>query len=293
MPRSIASLLLLLLAACAGLQPARAAQAAEAAAPRLMLATAYRGGVDVSQYWISEKLDGVRGRWDGRELRTRGGRRVRAPAWFTAGWPQVPMDGELWLGRGRFEEASGIVRADDAGDAAWRAMRFMVFDLPGARGPFDARLRRLRALLDAANVPWLRAVAQFRVRDAAALDAQLAAVVAAGGEGLVLHHAGAHYRVGRSDAVLKYKPDDDAEARVVGHTAGRGKYRGMLGALVVERADGVRFRIGTGFSDAQRAAPPPVGAIVTYRYNGLSEKGIPRFARFLRVRHEPPPPDPE
>ena len=279
--------LFLLLPAC--LSPLHAA---EASPPRLMLATGYQDGVDASRYWVSEKLDGVRGRWDGHTLWTRGGHRIHAPAWFTAGWPLVPMDGELWLGRGRFEDTSGTVRAGDADDPAWRRMRFMVFDLPGNPGTFTERVHRMRSLLDAAGVAWLRPVAQYRARDADELDELLGVVVAAGGEGLMLHHQDARYRVGRSDDLLKYKPYDDAEARVVGHTRGRGKYRGMLGALVVERPDGLRFRIGTGFTDAQRAAPPPIGSVVTYRYNGLSNKGTPRFARFLHVRHEVPPPDP-
>ena len=169
----------------------------------------------------------------------------------------------------------------------------MVFDLPRHGGRFEARVMAMRSLLDTLDVPWLRPVAQFRVDDAAALDDRLDTVVAAGGEGLMLHHRDAYYGVGRSEALLKYKPYDDAEARVVGHTAGAGKYVGMLGALVVERADGLRFRLGSGFSDAQRADPPPIGAWVTYRYNGLTSNGVPRFARFLRVRHELPPPDPE
>lgn len=263
-----------------------------AAPPRLMLATSYHAGVDVGDYFVSEKLDGVRGRWDGHALWTRGGQRVRAPAWFTAGWPSVAMDGELWIGRGRFEETSGIVRAEHADDRDWRRMHFMVFDLPGDPGRFETRVARMRELLGTTNVAWLRPVRQFRVRDADALDARLAAVVAGGGEGLMLQHRDARYRIGRSNDLLKYKPYSDAEARVVAHTPGRGKYRGMLGALVVERPDGLRFRIGSGFSDAQRAKPPPVGSFVTYRYNGVSEKGVPRFARFLRVRHEMPPPDP-
>lgn len=288
MPR-LACLLLPWLLLWPGLSPSTATAATP---PRLMLATGYHAGVDVSRYWVSEKLDGVRGRWDGHALWTRGGQRVQAPAWFTAGWPPVPMDGELWLGRGRFEATSGAVRAGDADDPAWRRMRFMVFDLPDEPGPFTTRVRRMRTLLDAAAVAWLRPVAQYRVLDGVELDALLAGVVEAGGEGLVLQHEEARYRIGRSDDLLKYKPYDDAEARVVAHTAGKGKYRGMLGALVVERPDGLRFRIGSGLSDAQRAAPPPVGSTVTYRYNGLSNRGVPRFARFLHVRHEVPPPDP-
>ena len=258
-----------------------------------MLPTHYHAGVTVADYYVSEKLDGVRGRWDGRRLLTRGGMVVDAPDWFTAGWPALPMDGELWAGRGRFAEASGTVRAGtDAGDAAWRRLRFMVFDLPAAPGPFAARVARMRELIDAEGTPWLRMVAQSRVADARALDVRLARVTAAGGEGLVLHRADALYHPGRSAKLLKYKPYRDAEARVVGHTPGKGKYAGMLGALVVERPDGLRFRIGTGFSDAERAQPPPIGSVVTYRYNGTSANGIPRFARFLRVRHLVPPPDP-
>lgn len=283
--------LLLFSLSCSLLSPSL--PAAETAPPRLMLATGYETGIDVSQYWISEKLDGVRGRWDGYQLRTRGGQLIRPPAWFTRNWPAVAMDGELWIARGRFDETSGIVRAADADDAAWRRVHFMVFDLPADPGPFGSRVLHMRKLLAATGIAWLQPVAQFRVRDAAELDARLDAVVAAGGEGLMLHHRNARYRVGRSENLLKYKPYDDAEARVVAHTAGRGKYRGMLGALIVQRPDGLRFRIGSGFTDAQRAAPPPIGSFVTYRYNGLSGKGVPRFARFLHVRQEMPPPDPD
>jgi DNA ligase-1 len=266
--------------------------AGEDTPPRLMLATDYGGASDVSNFWISEKLDGVRGRWDGRQLWTRGGQRVAPPAWFTAKWPSVAMDGELWMGRGRFDEVSALVRSIQPDDAAWRQVRFMVFDLPDHGGVFEARVMQMRALLPAAGVEWLQPVAQFRVEDVEALDARLEEVVAAGGEGLMLHHRNARYAAGRSGSLLKYKPFQDAEARVVAHAPGKGKYVGMLGALLVEMPDGRRFRLGTGFTDAQRAAPPAVGSVVTYRYSGLTSKGLPRFARFLRIRHDPPPPDP-
>jgi DNA ligase-1 len=288
-PRLLPSLLACLLAlpAPAPLPVAAAEQ------PRVMLPTRFHAGLDVAAYFVSEKLDGVRGRWDGERLLTRGGELIDAPAWFTARWPRQPLDGELWIGRGRFEDVSALLhrlRAHD--DAAWRELRFMVYDLPGDPGRFEQRVQRMRVLLPAAGVPWLRAVPQFRLPGQPALDARLLAVVASGGEGLVLHHRAARYRAGRSEDLVKYKPHEDAEARVVGYSPGRGKYAGQLGALVVERADGLRFRIGSGLDDAQRAHPPARGSWITYRYDGLTRRGTPRFARFLRVRRDLPPPDP-
>ena len=265
---------------------------AAAAVPGLMLARDLGATrIDVDAYFVSEKLDGVRGRWDGQALWTRSGHRIVTPAAFTRGWPDIPMDGELWIARDRFDAISALVRSARTDDAAWAPVRFMVFDLPAHPGPFAERVRATRALVARTAHPQLRMVTQTPGTSRAALDAQLAAVVAAGGEGLMLHHRDARYGAGRSAALFKLKPHDDAEARVVAHTAGNGKYSGMLGALEVERHDGRRFRIGTGFSDAQRAQPPPVGSWVTYRYSGLTSTGLPRFARFLRVRDEMPPPD--
>jgi DNA ligase-1 len=261
---------------------------AAASPPAVMLASDYHDQVQVAEYWVSEKLDGVRGYWDGRALWTRGGHRIDVPAWFVAGWPRQAMDGELWIGRGRFDAVSGLVRTHAAADADWRQVRFMVFDLPAHPGSFDARLRRLQTLLAEAGVAWLQPVEQRRIADADALQAWLQLVVDGGGEGLMLHHKDSVYRAGRSSDVLKLKPYQDAEARVVGYTDGKGKYAGMVGALEVERPDGVRFRLGSGLSDAQRAAPPEIGSLVTYRYNGLTRTGKPRFARFMRVRDEGP-----
>ena len=274
------ALLLLPAAPCAAALPAETAQ------PPLMLATPYRADVPITAYLVSEKLDGVRARWDGHRLRTRSGGTIEAPAWFTARWPAQPLDGELWIGRGRFQEVSSLVRALQPDEAAWRRVRFMAFDLPDDDAAFSRRAERLRLLLDETAVPWLRAIRQSRVDGRAALDARLQEVVAAGGEGLMLHRADARYRFGRSDDLHKLKPWDDAEARVVGYRPGSGKYAGMVGALVVEDATGRRFALGSGLSDADRAQPPPPGSVVTYRYNGRTAKGTPRFARYLRVRED-------
>lgn len=264
-----------------------ALQATTPSPPALMLARDLgTTPIDVPAYFVSEKLDGVRARWDGRALWTRGGHRITTPSDFVKGWPSTPMDGELWIARSRFDVVSGIARSTRPDPAAWNAVRFMVFDLPAHPGTFAERVAAMRTLADRTAHPQLRMVEQTRLTSRTALDARLAQVVAAGGEGLMLHHADARYGVGRSNALLKLKPHDDAEARVLAHAPGKGKYTGMLGALVVAHHDGRQFRIGTGFTDAQRADPPPPGSWVTYRYNGLTSTGLPRFARFLRVRDD-------
>lgn len=256
-------------------------------APALMLAGRYSEAVDPAGYWVSEKLDGVRAYWDGSRLRFRSGQPIAAPRWFIAALPAQPLDGELWLGRRRFEQLSGIVRQQIPDDEAWRGVRYMLFDLPGARGSFTERIGQMDVIVKRAGVPWLQRVEQVRVADRSALQRRLAVVVDGGGEGLMLHHADAHWTAGRGDAVLKLTPWLDAEARVVGHVPGKGRLTGMLGALELEAADGRRFRVGSGFTDAQRRDPPAPGSVVTYRYRELTAKGLPRFPHFLRVRELP------
>ena len=267
--------------------PALPALAADA--PALLLAQVYRPGLPLQDYWVSEKYDGVRGFWDGRTLRTRGGETVQAPAWFTAGWPEVPMDGELWAGRGRFSHAQSTTRQQQPGDVAWRQIRFMVFDLPGDKGTFDQRLPALNALVESLGQPWVQAVPQRRVANDAALQALLHRTVRAGGEGLMLHRGASLYRAGRSDDLIKLKTHEDTEARVVAHLPGKGRHAGRLGALLVETPSGQRFRLGAGFSDADRERPPPVGSWVTYRFRGTHNGGLPRFASFVRARADMPP----
>ncbi len=263
------------------------AVSADGHAPLFTLAKHYHDDIDVTRYWVSEKLDGVRAYWNGQQLVSRGGHFYPAPTWFAEGFPPQALDGELWIGRGRFEDVLSTVRDSTPDEHAWRQVRFMVFDLPLAGLPLSERLSRLIALLDRYPSPFLQPLAQSRVTDKAQLMARLQRVVAAGGEGLMLRRADSLFKPGRSSDLLKLKPYFDAEARVVGHLPGRGKYTGKLGALLVEMPDGKRFRLGTGFSDAQRAAPPPLGAQVTYAYQGLTANGIPRFARFVRIRPAP------
>lgn len=257
-----------------------------AIAPAVVLAEIYRPEMEPTRYLVSEKFDGVRAIWDGRELKFRSGRRVSAPVWFIAGLPSEPLDGELWLKRGGFDELSGIVRKSQPVDAEWHRVRYMIFELPGAPGTFSERADRIRSILKRQNLGWLQAIEQFRVADRGELAAAFERVVRKGGEGLMLHLADAPYVTGRSDVLLKLKPLQDAEAKVIGHAAGRGRLAGRLGALEVETSDGKRFRVGSGLGDAERRHPPPLGTTITYRYQALTKDGLPRFPRYWRVRQE-------
>ena len=261
-----------------------------AASPPVLLANVLGPHVDVTQYLISEKYDGVRAIWDGKMLRFRSGRTVSAPAWFVEKLPPEPLDGELWLARGRFDELSGIVRKAAPVDTEWQRVNYMIFELPQIDGaatlPFSERANQIKAIVARTNFPALKAVDQHPVKDRAALKRELDAVVKARGEGLMLHLANAPYVTGRSDVLLKLKPLLDTEAIVVAHLPGKGKHEGKMGALMVQTQTGIRFKLGTGFSDALRANPPAIGTQVTYTYRDVTPAGKPRFASFLRVRDD-------
>lgn len=236
--------------------------------PPMALAKTYDGECP-SAYAVSEKLDGVRAWWDGAEFTTRAGKPIHAPAWFKAPMPQGEViDGELWKGRGRFEATCSAVKKKIPVDAEWEGVRFMAFDLPMAGGVFSERLDRLNSLPESAHFAAVPAV------EADDLQAALDAVVAAGGEGLMLHHLDAEHSEGRTADLLKLKPKHDAEGVVVAH-----EWRVKEAVMVVEIAAGT-FSL--------RCPPcedlPPVGATITYSYEGLTRNGIPRFAAFMRVR---------
>ncbi|HBM50340.1 MAG TPA: DNA ligase, partial [Marinobacter sp.] len=197
---------------------------ANAGPPAIPLANVYHPSVNLEDYWVSEKLDGVRAYWDGEKLWSRGGHVYAAPDWFTAQFPSHPLDGELWNGRGRFAELSGVVRKGQPVDEEWRQVRFHVFDLPLPDTVFEGRYRQLKQLVEASGSPYLALVVQRPVASHPELVAELEQVVAAGAEGLMLKRRNSRYQAGRSDDLLKVKTHDDAEATVVGHLQGKGKY---------------------------------------------------------------------
>tara|TARA_R110002167_G_scaffold162758_2_gene359328 strand:- start:273 stop:1151 length:879 start_codon:yes stop_codon:yes gene_type:complete len=259
--------------------------ATEKTSPPQQLASLYQDDIVVSDYWISEKLDGIRARWTGSSLITRNDNIINAPAWFVKNLPPQILDGELWLARNSFEKTASIVLRDTPNED-WRNIKFMLFDLPEHKGNFTQRLIEMYSLADTIASHNVQVIPQFKLANRNQLMLKLDELVAQGAEGLMLHHKAAYYEDGRSTKLLKLKKHQDTEARVIAHLPGKGKYQNMLGSLLVELDNGLQFKIGSGFSDIQRQAPPAIGTTITFKYYGLTEKGIPRFASFLRIKPE-------
>ena len=194
------------------------------------------------------------------------------------------LDGELWIARDAFDKVSGIVRKQSPDDTDWRKVNYLIFELPNGKGGFSKRYQLLKRIVVKAIVKHLKAVKQFKVLDKAQLKKKMADILALGDDGLMLHRANALYETRRSDVLLKLKPYFDAEAKVIEHLPGKGKYTGKMGSLLMELPNGVQFKLGTGFTDAERANPPAIGSTVTFIYQQKTKIGKPRFARFLRIR---------
>lgn len=254
--------------------------------PALMLANVYHQGIKLNEYWVSEKYDGVRAIWNGEQLVSRGGNIYHAPKWFIHNFPKQKLDGELWIERQSFELVISTVRDNTPNNNAWKQIKFMVFDMPELATSFDDRLKTLQEVIEDSNISWLKSVKQWKVASHGILMAELKEITKAGAEGLMLHKGASFYKGKRSGDLLKVKLYEDAEAKVIEHIEGKGKYTNMMGAIIVEMPDSTRFKIGSGFSDNERRNPPAIGKIISYQYRGKTKNGIPRFATFLRIRNK-------
>ncbi len=251
----------------------------------LMLAKAYDKQIDVTGWLMSEKLDGVRGYWTGKQLLSKNGNILHPPKVFVQDLPPFPLEGELWGGRNSFEKTVSIVKKQQAHDG-WLHLKLAIFDVPNAPGGFTERMRKAEEWFSARPSPYAFIIPQNRVVDHNHLQQELTKIEELGGEGLIVRKAEALYTAGRSTEVLKVKNYQDAEAVVISHIPGKGKNEGRLGSILVELNNGKQFKIGSGFSDAERSMPPPIGSVITFKFYGKYQSGTPKFPSYLRIRHD-------
>ena len=251
-----------------------------------MLAKPFKEAEDYTGWWMSEKLDGMRAYWTGSELFSRNGKPVHAPKWFTDALPDMALDGELMLGRGKFQETMSIVRKHTPVDKDWRRITYYVFDAPMERGGCEARWDAAKRAVR--GISHVKMVEQVACKSPAHLKQVHDEIAALGGEGVMLREPGSSYEHRRSGSLLKVKMFDDNEARITGYEAGKGKHAGRLGAyeavLTTGPHKGKSFTVGTGMSDEERERPLRIGTIITVKHQGYSNSGHPRFPSFLRVR---------
>lgn len=241
---------------------------------------------NVSGWLASEKLDGVRAYWDGKNLLSRNGKILNAPSQFTANFPPFELDGELFIGRGKFQLVQSVVMDKAPNFQAWQAVKFHVFDVPNADGGLAKRLEILADFLQKNPNENIVIIEQIPVIDNDWFKKFASEIIASGGEGAVVREPNVAYERARSKNALKYKIFQDAECEVVGYVEGKGKFSGLMGSLVCQMPDKKRFKIGSGFTNAQRKDPPKIGEIVTYKFQNFTKKGLPRFPVFLRVRKD-------
>lgn len=235
-------------------------------------------GQPVSGWLLSEKLDGVRAVWTGSRFISRNGTEFIAPESVLSQMPAgVMLDGELYAGRGKFEVAAGAVRRKQGSD--WSGLLFHVFDAPAAPGDFADRLAYAKQFAGG----FITIVDHTVCRSADHAADMLTAIVAGGGEGVMLRDPAMPYAQGRTAQLLKLKPVDHAEAVVIGHKPGSGALHGLLGALVCQAGEHV-FGVGTGFCDYQRRQPPGIGSVITFSCRGRTAAGNPRHPAFVGVR---------
>ena len=288
------------LSSAAGVDTISAVAVADKNAKFELLKLSEYKGQNVGGWLASEKLDGVRAYWDGRNLLSRNGKILAAPGGWSAHFPSFALDGELYTARGEFEKIQSIVMDKTPNVTAWSEVKFYVFDVPEAGGGLLERLSELEKFI--AKNPQsgqnLKIIKQVKVKDNAEFEAFAEAVIAKGGEGAVVREPNAPYERKRSKNALKYKKFKDAECEVTEVNAGAGKYAGLMGSVTCKSLSaagsnpdeqiprGVKFKVGSGFSDEERANPPKIGSIITYKYQNLTAKGLPRFPVFLRVRED-------
>jgi DNA ligase-1 len=232
-------------------------------------------------WYMSEKLDGVRAIWTGRDFVSRNGNKFNVPDEFKQGLPDIRLDGELWIARAKFQSVVGLVRKKYPQISQWKNVKYMVFDAPEIKDVFQNRLNHLQKL----NFPnHVKVVEHKLCRSANHLDKFENKIVENGGEGVMLRDPLSYYENKRSDTLLKIKSHDAAEAIVVGYKDGKGKHSGQTGALICKNNKGVTFAVGT-VTNAQRDKPPQKGSKITFLHQGLTDGSKPRSPVFLAIRN--------
>lgn len=242
--------------------------------PKVMLAKNY-DNEDPAGWLVSEKLDGVRAIWTGTELTSRNGNKFSTPNWFTTNLPKsLSLDGELYLGRGEFQKTVSIVRKLYSIEEEWKNISYYIFDVIEDL-PYEERMKKIPS--------GLKVLSWKVIKNNQHFNSYFNDLLTKGAEGVMLRNPKTPYEFKRTKNLLKYKPIYLNEAEVIAYQEGEGKYTSLIGALICKWGNKV-ITIGSGLTDQQRANPPMVGSIISFKYYGLTNSDMPRHPVFLTER---------
>lgn len=238
---------------------------------------------NINGWVMSEKLDGIRGYWNGKELLSRQGKNIYVPKYFTKNFPPFELDGELWTKRNDFENIQNIVM-DKNPSKHWNQITYNIFEVPNAKSDFLKRLKKAKIWFENNPNKQVRIIAQIKCKDEKQLNEFLEDIIKKKGEGVIIKNPKEFYHTGRSIHILKVKRAQDMEGIVVG--INMSKKTGVLKSLRIKLDNGTLFNLGIGFSKEERKNPLEIGKVVTFKYYGFTKYGKPKFASFLRVRRD-------
>ncbi len=230
---------------------------------------------------MSEKLDGIRGVWDGQNLYTKKGKLLYPPKSFINHMPPFAIDGELWTVRDDFENIQSIIM-DKTPSTKWDDIKFMIFEVPNAKGDFHKRLNKLKQWLENNPNNKIQIIPQIVCKNIDHLNTFLEDIIKLKGEGVIIKDPSLDYHTGRSSHILKVKKFHDMEGIVVGINFRKDST--LMKSLKLKLDNGVVFKLGGGFSNDQRLNYPKIGEQITFKYYGFTKNGQPKFTSFLRIR---------
>lgn len=237
---------------------------------------------EYDSWLMSEKLDGIRAYWNGKELISKNQNKIYAPSWFTKDFPPFPLDGELWTKRDDFENIQSIVLSKND-DKGWENISYNIFEVPNQNGNFYERLSFLELYLKKNPNKYIKIIPQFPIKNSKNLNDFLNKLIEAKAEGVIIKNPNLDYFTGIDSNILKVKKFLDDEAEVIALNL---RDDGTLKSLSVKLKNGTIFNLGGGFSNKQRENPPKIGDIVTFKYYGFTKNAKPKFASFLRIREK-------
>lgn len=212
-----------------------------------MLAHLYDPKRVIFPAYIQPKLDGVRAIWKHKEKRfvSRRNKLLVVPQHIISSVSSAPfdLDGELLIKNLPLNKISGTVRLQDIFSERKNDLIYTVFD------SFEQTTYDYRYNFIALN--YKNIIDNYMVYDVSDIEKYHNINLGQGYEGSIIRN-NTLYELKRSFNLLKLKPRQRIECKIIGMLEGTGKYEGMLGALIVQTSQGKIFNVGTGFTDEDR-----------------------------------------